>query len=116
MTIAPTRSEQYGRSHLYIWANLLTADGVGLPISAPGSADASVHVFGTFGGSAVTIEGSNEVTPTNWVTLNDPIGDPLSFAAAGIQSIAENPLHIRAVLTGGTSADVSVHILKRNTI
>lgn len=115
MAITPTRSERYGRTHVYAWENLLTADGVGEPATAPGGADASVHVFGAFNGASVTIEGSNELVPTDWQPLSDHIGDLLTFTSTGLRAIAENTLHVRPVLTGGASSDVTVLILRRKT-
>lgn len=69
-------------------------------------ADRTVHVLGTFGGATVTIQGSND--NTNWVTLNDTGGSALTFTAAGMKIIAENPVYMRATTSGGAGTAVSV--------
>ena len=65
--------------------------------------DKSVHVFGTFGGATVTLQGSNESTPTsgNAVGLNDPTQTTLSFTSKGLKQVLENPLYFRPLVTGG---------------
>lgn len=68
--------------------------------------DRTVQVVGTFGAATVVIQGSND--NTNWVTLNDSNGAALSFTAAGMKVILENPIWIRAVSSGGTGTAVSV--------
>jgi hypothetical protein len=72
--------------------------------------------MGTLGGATITIQGSNELTPTNWATLHDVNGDDLAFTAAGMQVIAENVTHIRPLLSGGAGSDVDVIMLARSTM
>ena len=73
-------------------------------------ADKTVQVSGTFGvGGSITIQGSNDATV--WATLHDPQGNDLTFTAAGIEMITENPLHIRPNVTAGdgtTALDVDI--------
>lgn len=71
-------------------------------------ADRTVHVTGTFGGATVTIQGSND--NTNWVTLNDTNGAALTFTAAGMKIMAENPSYTRAITSGGAGTTVVVTI------
>lgn len=71
-------------------------------------ADKCVTVDGTFGvGGSVTIQGSND--GTNWHTLVDPQETDLTFGAAGIEQVLENPLYVRPIVTAGdgtTAIDV----------
>jgi hypothetical protein len=80
----------------------------GVGVNIPRWADRTVHVTGTFGGATILIQGSNN--NTDWLTLNDNAGVALSFTAAGMKVILENPLYIRASSSGGTGTDVDVLI------
>lgn len=71
-------------------------------------ADRTVHVTGTFGGATVTIQGSND--NVTFATLNDNTGAALTFTAAGLKVILENPTYIRAVTSGGAGTAVVVVI------
>lgn len=71
-------------------------------------ADKTVQVVGTFGGATVTIEGSND--GTTWATLTEVGGDPLTFTAAGLRTIKENPAFIRASSTGGSASALEVYL------
>jgi hypothetical protein len=104
------------------WEGLNTIDQDGDPIEFPGAAERSVHVFGTFDGMTVTLEGSNEpgvdgAAPVgaNWAALHDVVGDAISFTTKGVAVIAENVRWIRPVSTGGTSPDVDVILLSKAT-
>lgn len=81
------------------WAALLNADdGASIPFGQ--YTDKSIQVFGTFGpGGTLLLEGSND--GTNWATLTDPQGNPLSFTAAKIEQIMEATLHVRPRVSGG---------------
>lgn len=80
----------------------------GAPIDFADVPDVSVQVIGTLGGATVTIQGSNEDTPTNWATLTAPGGLPLSFTATGLLQVLENTRWIRPLVTGGTPSGVQV--------
>lgn len=71
----------------------------------------TVAVTGTFGGATVVVEGSND--NTNFFTLNDPSGTPasLSFTAAGMKKVLENPIWIRARSSGGAGTAVVVTLV-----
>jgi hypothetical protein len=74
--------------------------------------DKSVHIFGTYGGATIVIQGSNEDgTPTAPVTLTDPQGNALSFTVTDrLEQILENPARIRPVTSGGTGTSLTVII------
>jgi len=71
-------------------------------------ADRTVHVLGTFAGATITIQGSND--NTNWLTLNDSLGSPLTFTATGMKLILENPIWVRAISSGGAGTAATVII------
>ncbi len=109
------RSERFGRSYSLTWEGLLSGDD-GQAASIPGASDKAVHVFGTFGGTSVAMEGSNEVTPSNWAALHDANGDAIAISALGAEVIVENMRHIRPNLTGGNgTTDISVIVLAKST-
>jgi hypothetical protein len=80
-------------------------------------ADKSVQVGGTFGGASVSIHGSNDLTsPTNTNVLRNPFtSDAITRIAASLDHIAEMPLWIRPVVTGGdgTTAIVVNLVIRR---
>lgn len=92
-----------------VWTDLANGQ-TGDSSSLSGFADKTVQVSGTFGvGGSVTIQGSND--GANWNTLTDPLGNDLIFTAAEIAVIAQNPLHVRPIVTAGdgtTAIDVVV--------
>jgi hypothetical protein len=98
-------------AHKSIWTGLLNGDS-GLPITAATLSNKTVQVVGTFGtGGTVVIEGSND--GTNYDTLTDPQGNALTFLAAGLKSILENPQYIRPNVTvGDGTTDLSVFIVE----
>jgi predicted amidohydrolase len=99
------------------WTPLTNADADGQAFEMPGWADKSVHVFGSFGGATIAIQGSNEVVPTNWSTLREasgaPATDQLSFTALDIKQVLEVTRWIRPLLTGGAASSVTVLLLIR---
>lgn len=105
---SPTKNIS-AQAALFRWS-LTTADATGSAISLPASPDKTVQVFGTFDTGTITIQGSNEFEPTTWATLHDHSGAEITFTAAGIELIAENPLHIRAIATGG-AGNIAVTVL-----
>ncbi|MER9936141.1 hypothetical protein [Mesorhizobium sp. M0088] len=63
--------------------------------------DRTVQVLGTFGtGGSVTIQGSND-NGTTWATLTDPLGNALTFTAAGMKPVGMLPYQIRPSVTAG---------------
>ena len=116
------RNDKIG-TNVYIttWTGLSENDREGDFESLVGAADKTVQVTGTFGGAMVVIEGSNVVNPSasDWfilTTASGPLsGTNLTFSGAGGALVAENPLHIRPRVTGGTSTDLTVDLVSRNS-
>ena len=81
---------------------LLMANGdSGASIKFGAWQDRTVQITGTFGtGGSVTIQGSNE-GGTTWATLTDPLGNALTFTAAGMKQITELTYEIRPTVTAG---------------
>jgi hypothetical protein len=98
------------RSWLVTWNTLTTTDTVGATVTLPAHSDRSVQISGTFGGTTVTIEGSND--GTNFQTLDDFQGNELSFASADLENIAQAVYYLRPLLTGGDgTTDIDVSLL-----
>lgn len=90
------------RTHKWTVSGLLNGDQSS---SHSGSrlSDKSVQVLGTFGaGGSVNVEGSND-GGTTWAVLNDSRGEgnALTFTAADVRVINENPDLIRLNVTAG---------------
>ncbi len=93
---------------LAVWAAVTendTCNGVQLPAYP----DRSVQVAGSF--TSISIEGSNIAAATTYAVLNDTWDNELTFTAAGIDTIAENPLWIRPKTPVGASSSVTVYML-----
>lgn len=83
------------------------------PINLAEWSDISVHVQGTFNAGTVIIEGTN-FENSNFTTLNDPQGNPLSFTSAKMEQLMEIALQIRPRVSAGTGVSVNVaFLLKR---
>lgn len=82
------------------WLALANGD-TGTPWTGGDYQDRSVQITGTFGsGGSVSIQGSND-GGTTWATLTDPLGNALTFTAAGMKQITEIPYQIRPNVTAG---------------
>lgn len=99
--------------NIQLAAWLLVPNGnTGGPVYFDHYQDRSVQVFGTFAGATITIEGSND-GGTTWNTLTDPLGNALTFTAAGMKQITELPYQIRPSVAGGgvgTSVNIYLHM------
>lgn len=114
-TIVSVTTEAYGNTYKTLWEAVTTANHTGDSVGLSGAPDKTVQVIGTFGGATVILEGSND-GGTTWAQLHDFTGALLSFTAAGITVVAENPLLIRARLSVvGSGADVDVYLVSRRT-
>lgn len=84
------------------WANLAAGDD-GEWILMGHYNDKSLHVYGTWGGATVTLQGSSEDVPSsaNAVSLTDPTQTQISLSANGLRQVLENPLNMRVLVTGG---------------
>lgn len=69
----------------------------------------TVHVTGDFGGGDVTLEGSND--GSNFETLLDCSGSPVTVNSAGIFRLQANPLYIQVTVATGTAMDIDVIIV-----
>lgn len=116
-----TINQEPGNTWRVSWT-LTTASPNGAYLKQPGASDRSVQVFGTFGGATCILEGSNdprvETDPGNavWSPLTDNGSTAISFTAAGIEAVNENPLYIRPRLSVvGSGATITVSLLSRGT-
>jgi hypothetical protein len=89
------------------WENFTAADDVGEHLITAHYSDKTVTVFGNFGsGGSMKMEGSND--GVNWFDMTDPQGNALTFTAAKMEMLQENPLYVRPKMTAGTSVDIDV--------
>src|SRR5258708_10216842 len=86
-------------AQLFTWTSVPNGNQ-GASVHAIDYTDRTVQVTGTFGvGGSVQLEGS--LDNTNWFILRDPLGANLTFTAAGLKQILENPRFIRPNVTAG---------------
>ena len=107
MTIIPYQDtgELNQTTKTVIWSNVTGGDE-GQPIDLSNYPDKTIQVIGPTFSGAVTIEGSND--ETNYATLTDNIGLPLSFTAVAMKYITENPKLIKPAVAAGTSANTII--------
>lgn len=113
----PTLNPPPGGTSLTKWAGMAGGD-TGEPVQLGSFGDKSVHVSGTIGTSAVTLQGTNEVdgagVPINWVGLRTPDSVAISFAALpGLVQVLENPRFIRPDVSTGTGTGITVTVYGR---
>lgn len=98
-----------------LWETLTDTNEVGLGVISSHFGDKTIQLTGTFTTTTALIEGSNDSTngvDGVWETLVDPQGNALSFTAAGIETILENPKWIRPRLSAsGGSSDVDITLI-----
>jgi hypothetical protein len=97
-----------------VWTPLLNGD-TGAPIEAAQFADRSVQLLGTLGvGGNMILEGSNVAVPgaSDWATLNDPQGNPISLNALKIEAVSEVTRWVRPRISAGDgTTSLSVYLL-----
>lgn len=92
------------------WTPLTPSDAVGDALEMPAWADRSVQITGTFDSATVVLQGSND--GTNWATLSDPQGNPISATSAKLEQIEEITRYIRPSTSGGSSSQsITVTVL-----
>lgn len=95
---------------LVTWANLGNADD-GAPYETKWHRDFCVTaVVAAYGSATLVIEGSND--GTNYITLNDPQGNALSFTTGltKLEQLLEVPRYIRPRTSGRTGTDITVQL------
>lgn len=97
VTVTDVKESANGK--LATWASAANGD-TGQPLSYVDFGDKTFAVTGTFGvGGSVSLKGSND--GTNYFVLTDHLGNALTFTAAGMKAITENPTYIRPEVTAG---------------
>lgn len=100
---------------LVTWETLTNGDQ-GRPIEFLEHADRTAQFTGTFDTTTVVLQGSND--GTNWGTMDDFAGDPISLAAADLRPrlVSGIPRFMRPACTaGGGSTDVDCTLTIRRT-
>lgn len=91
---------------------VLEANETGDKVEVPRHSDKTVHIFGDFGGT-VTLEGGCDPDGTSdFVTLEDNLGNALSFTAASIKLVGPNVYKIGPKAGAGVS-NTTVFLLVR---
>ena len=103
-----------------IWANLSGSD-TGNPFTLAAHSDKTVHVYGTYSGATLVLQGSNDPranpdhpdhASADWQTLVDFLGSAISFTSNDIVQILDNTLYVRPVVVGGDGdTDLSVSVV-----
>lgn len=104
--------------HRTTWTFTGTSAGSGAahdPFMLP---DKSIHVFGTFGGGTLTIQGSNQAASVSaFHTLNDANGNAMAFTTSVIEQVLENTRFIRPrVTTAGAALSLTAILLSRSEL
>src|SRR5580692_716600 len=118
-TVLPTFSKIRGPAGgidavVVTWAALAASGDAGQALQRPDLADRSVAVTGTFAGSTIVFEGSND--GTNYFTLSNPAGSATSFTSAGLMQVTEATAWVRPRVTAGSGATLTVTLTARRTL
>jgi hypothetical protein len=102
-----------GSCQLVVWTPV-TENDTCVAAELPDLADKSVHVYGTFGGATVAVQGSNN-DGTSFAALNDPSSTVIAINSEKIKQVLENTQQIRPAATGGASQSLSIAMLIKQT-
>ncbi len=91
---------------LVTWDAMATGDS-GAAFGLNAAADITIQVTGTFGGSTVTFQGSNDGTNWHPLTQRGSVTN-MAYTAAASHICQEMPAFIRPVITGGTGSAFKV--------
>ena len=94
---------------LVTWTPVTQADTCA-PIELPDLPDKSVHVFGTFGGASVAVNGSNN-SGASFAALRSPDSVTIAITTETIKAILENTQQVVPAATGGTAQSLSISML-----
>lgn len=93
------------------WSGLAGATSdTGAPADLGGFPDRSIQAEG-LSNSTLVLQGSND--GDTWYTLNDLLGNALSFSADALKSVLEFTKFVRPSISGGTDAAVVVTVVAR---
>lgn len=100
-----------GSSVLFVWTPVTESDTCAA-IAMPRHSDKSIHASGTFGGATVAVQGSNIAAGTTFAALNNAAtGTPVALTVEGINTILENTVQIKPVMTGGSGQSLILSML-----
>lgn len=100
-------------SRTFTWTPLTETNADGQPLILSSAYDKTVQVYGTFGaGGTCIVEGTNESPGAfaQGLTLEGLNNTALSYTAAGIEKIKENPVQLRPRVSAGTGVSLTVKI------
>jgi hypothetical protein len=103
-------------AEIFKWEGMTEAD-TAVPVVVPHKADKTVQVIGDFGaGGAVDIQGALApgAPAGDFVTLDDPQGNALSFLANKIEAVLENTYSVAPKVASGAGVSVTVLLLIKN--
>lgn len=117
----PTTTQLAKDTVLFTWTGL-DGDDTGIPVETAACRDLSVHVYsGTYGGSTITLEGSNDPlaapttstynTTAEWAGLAEPGGTAISKTGDAFEQVQDHPRFFRPKTASGTGADIAVGLL-----
>ncbi len=106
-TIAATTDRNTAAGATLVTWNAMATGDDGAAFGLNAAADITIQVTGTFGGSTVTFQGSND--GTNWHPLTQRGSTTnMAYTASANHICQEMPAFIRPVITGGTGSAFKV--------
>lgn len=112
-TVTPTKTRVAADAVRLTWEGMATGDTlVASPVQRPGGAVAAVQITGTFGGSTVTLQGSED--DSTYIGLTDVHGTAISATSAARFELSTAALYLNPTISGGTGDSVTLHVTLRN--
>lgn len=91
------------------WSNIGNSDSPAPTSQFSGYAGKSFQAEGTFGGTTVQCQGSND--GTNFHQLNDPSMTAIGLSSGGIREVLEHTHYFQPALSGGSGSSITVTML-----
>lgn len=97
-----------------IWSGIAAADTFdAFTLTQQYGLAASVQVTGTFGGSTVTLQVSND--GTNWVTARGLDTSDITFTSGGYREFSLSAAYLRPSISGGSGSGLAVVMVLRGS-
>lgn len=110
VTVASSTDFRLEGSHWITWTPLTSTNlsGTWYPIGK--FTDVTVHAYGVWDGATLIMQGSNELgDPASPIGLTDPGMTAISLTANGMESIMQNPVQFRPLISGaGASTSLTI--------